>query len=82
MFESLQNEPHVFLIPGYEDSTSRKAVLKRSWPFLFEAMLEGWVTDEEYWPENRTLDMFLEWFEIQMVAAVQDLASDTPLEPI
>ena len=82
VFKSLRNEPHVFLIPEYDDSSSRQAVLKRSWPFLFEAMLEGWVTDEEYWPESRTLDMFLEWFEIQMVAAVQDLASDTPVEPI
>jgi len=72
----------VFLIPEYEDSTSQRAVLKRFWPFLFEAMLEGWVTDEEYWPENRTLEMFLKSFEIQMVAAIQDLAGDAPLEPI
>ena len=69
----------MFLLPEYEDPTSQKEVLERSWPGLFEAMLEGWVTDEEYWPENRTLDMFLEWFELQMVAAVQDLASDTVL---
>ena len=82
VFENLREEPHVFLLPEYEDPTSQKEVLERSWPGLFEAMLEGWVTDEEYWPENRTLDMFREWFEIQMVSSVQDLDSDTPLELI
>ena len=82
VFENLQEQPHIFLIPLVEDANSREAVLERSWPGLFEAMLEGWVTDEDFWPENRSLEMFLEWFEIQMVTVVQDLNSDQPLDPL
>ena len=70
------------LFPEYEDPTSQQEVLDRSWPALFEAMLEGWVTDEACWPKNRTPRMFQEWFEIQMCSVVQDLDSGTPLELI
>ncbi len=82
VFENLRNEPHVFLLPEYEDPTAQKEVLAESWPALFEAMLEGWLTDEAYGPKNRTLGMFREWFEIQMCSMVQNLDSDTPLELI
>ncbi len=47
---------------------------------MFEAMLEGWVRDEAFWPKDRTLGMFEEWFEIQMCSIVQDLDIDEPLE--
>ena len=79
VFENLRNEPHVFLLPEYEDPTAQKEVLEQSWPDLFEAMLEGWVTDEAFWPKDRTLGMFQEWFEIQMCSIVQDLDMDEPL---
>ena len=77
VFESLRNEPHVYLLP--EDLTVQQNVLAESWPALFEAMLEGWVTDEAFWPKDRTPGMFHNWFEIQMCSMVQDLDSDTPL---
>ena len=82
VFENLRSEPHVYLLPEYEDPTSQQEVLEEFWPVLFEAMLEGWVTDKSLWPTNRTLRMFLEWFEIQMSSIVQDLDSDTPLDLI
>jgi len=57
----------------------RTTVLEEFWPAIFEAMLEGWVTDESLWPTNRTQQMFQEWFEIQMSSMVQDLDCYTPL---
>jgi len=66
-------EPHVYLLPEYEDPASQQEVLEEFWLNLFEAMLEGWVRDEAFWPKDRTLGMFQEWFEIQMCSIVQDL---------
>jgi hypothetical protein len=80
VFESLRAEPHIYLLPEYEDPESQHRVLDESWPRLFEAMLEGWVTDEALWPQDRTRAMFDEWFEVQMCSVVQDLDSDEPLE--
>ena len=82
VFENLRSEPHVYLLPEYEEPTSQQEVLEEFWPALFEVMLEGWVTDEAFWPKNRTLGMFQEWFEIQMSSMVQDLGSNMPLELI
>ena len=73
-------EPHVCLLPEYEDPKSQQEVLEKFWAALFDAMLEGWVRDEAFWPEDRTLGMFQEWFEILMCSIVQDLDMDEPLE--
>ena len=43
-------------------------------------MLEGWVTDEASWPKIRTLEMFGEWFEVQMSSIVEDLYLGEALE--
>ncbi len=79
VFETFHAEPTVYLLPEYEDPSSQHKVLEEFWPGLFEAMLEGWVTDEAYWPKNRTFEMFCEWFEVQMSSIVQDLDLDEPL---
>ncbi|MHC4339983.1 MAG: hypothetical protein ACYSX0_07200 [Planctomycetota bacterium] len=80
VFEDMRNEPQVCLLPEYADPRSQQEVLNEFWPALFEAMLAGWVTDEAYWPKDRTRTMFEEWFEIQMCSVVQDLYLDEPLE--
>lgn len=82
VFESLHKEPHVYLLPEYEDPGSELEVLEEFWPTLFEAMLAGWLRDPECWPQNRTFEMFREWFEIQMSSVVEDLYLDEPLESI
>ena len=82
VFEALNAEPHVYLLPEYEDPATQQEVLQEFWPGLFEAMLEGWVTDEAYWPKNRTFEMFWEWFDVQMISLVQDLHLGEPLEYI
>ena len=77
VFESLREEPHVYLLPDYEDPASQKEVLEDYWAGLFEAMLEGWVTVESMWPRKLSIQMFEEWFEVQMTSMVLDL--DEPL---
>ena len=79
VFETLREEPHVYLLPDYEAPVSQREVLEDYWPALFEAMLEGWVTDESMWPRKRTFEMFNEWFEVQMTSMVVDLDLDEPL---
>jgi len=80
VFETLHSEPTVYLLPEYEDSSSQHEVLEAFWRDLFEAMLEGWVTDESHWPRNRTFEMFREWFEVQMSSIVEDLYLGEALE--
>jgi len=80
VFATLRREPTVYLLPEYEDHSSQREVLEEFWPVLFEVMLEGWVTDEACWPKNRSLEMFEEWFEVQMSSIVEDLYLGEALE--
>jgi len=80
VFETLRREPTVYLLPEFEDPSSQREVLEQFWPVLFEAMLEGWVKDEVSWPKKRTLEMFQEWFEVQMSAIVENFYVGEPLE--
>ena len=82
VFKTLHEEPTVYLLPEYEDSRSQREVLEEFWPRLFEALLEGWITDEGYRPKYRTFEMFHEWFEVHMSSIVGDPFLDEPLEYI
>lgn len=79
VFKQLHEEPQIYLLPEYEDSESQQGILEDYWPALFEAMLEGWVTEESMWPKKRSFKMFREWFEITMTSTVLDLDLDEPL---
>ena len=48
----------MYLLPEYEDPASQQELLEEFWLILFEAGLEGWVRDEAFWPNDRTLGMF------------------------
>ena len=80
VFQTLGEEPNVYLVPDWEEPEEQRLVLKEFWPALFEAMLMGWVTDPSLWPKNRTQGMFEEWFEIQTYGLVDDLYQDEAIE--
>ena len=74
--EDLRDDNEVFLIPQFNDnSDSEKWVVKR-WSFLFEHMLMGWIDDEAMWPQDRTLNMFREWFDIEIHTMAWDLSDE------
>jgi len=76
--EDLREDNEVFLIPQHNDDTDSIKWMESRWSFLFEHMLMGWVDDELMWPQNRTLSMFREWFDIEIHTMAWDL-SDEPL---
>ena len=79
VFEDLRTAPHEYLLPEYEDAESEHEVLEDFWPELFAAMLNCWLTDEQQWPQDRTREMFREWFDVQRCPVVDDLHVDEDL---
>ena len=67
-------ESTVYLISD-EDADDPEAVdrwLRVNYLELFESELEGWYTDEELWPRERTYELFLEWFEVECHSVIVD----------
>lgn len=82
VFETFDEDPSVYLLPGYEDPVSQQRVLERFLPLLFEGLLKDWSLEEATWPKDRTFERFCEWFEVQMSSVVDDLHVAEPLRYI
>ncbi len=82
VFETLRSKPTAYLIAEDEEAEGPMDLLGQWWTDVFEAMLEGWLTDPAMWPQDRTFAMFEEWFEVEACESVHDLVLDEPLEDI
>lgn len=71
--ERVSDDNITYLIPPYENPDEARTCVKKIYEQLFEFVLFGWYTDEELWPENRTWEMFQEWFKIEINSEVFDL---------
>jgi hypothetical protein len=73
-----RSEPDSFLISQRGIETEQDAVrwVHRRWKMFFELFLFDWYTEESWWPQQRSLKMFKEWFDIQYSSLVWDLANE------
>lgn len=57
-------------------STEAEEFLKLNFDELFQEQLHGMWTDESAWPQNRTWEMFNEWFDWHFSSMVWDIFAD------
>ena len=72
--EDVNDDRTVYLI-STEDGDGAPAVdrwIKRNYKTVFEEELEGWYTDPSLWPNNRTLKLFWEWFDVECHSVLID----------
>ena len=46
--------------------------LRLNWEALFEAELEAWYRDESLWVQDRSFELFQEWFECECHSMITD----------
>ena len=54
----------LFFFPNFNNDSEYEAYLRIHYNSMFEKMLYEWRRDEKEFPQNRTFELFLEWFEI------------------
>ena len=74
-------EPISFLIEDFETREEFNDWLQCNYQLLFEIRLYYACTDNTQWPENRTLDVFKFWFDINHSSLILDLL-DEPIKII
>lgn len=74
----LAMEPDVYLLPACESDAEFDRKLEKFFSAIFESLLEGWWTDRDAWPKNRTLARYRSWFEIRYHSLVLDLLEKPP----
>lgn len=74
--DSLRDDSSAYLLPEYETGDEEDDLLKEFWEEIFEAELNNWYTDRDIWPKRRTLEMFMEWFDVEFHSSPVDLVDD------
>jgi len=69
-------EYNIILLPEYDSKEQAEAILEERCRDIFEVELSGWIIDKNKWPENRTYETFLEWFDVEFHSMVFDPVED------
>lgn len=78
--EELRKDCTALLIPICEDEEQATQFIASIFENIFANELATWNPDESSWPEHRTFEMFLEWFELEFHSLVFDLVPDEDFE--
>jgi len=74
-------EPNIYLIT--EDFFEVEPLIEQHFKKIFKNELSMITEEEDAWPANRTMEMFLEWFTIVIGSTVFDLEkSDLKAEKV
>jgi hypothetical protein len=76
--DAVNEERTVYLIDDSVGDTpaSLNRWLRKNYGSLFEAELEGWYTDPDLWPQDRTFKLFREWFQPECHTVLIDLVGN------
>lgn len=66
-------ECNIYLVRLMETRETLAEWLVLNFDQLFDNELNDWYTDEQDWPQERTYDMFAEWFDVEVHSMVLDL---------
>src|SRR5881296_2774757 len=78
--EDFANERRtVYLVAESEDQRTLAEIIDEYWEQIFEQELAAWMESEGDWPAARTLEMFHQWFEVEVTESVIDLDPDEAL---
>jgi hypothetical protein len=64
------------LIAEYDTDEEARGHINAMWEDLFEEELWEWCTEESWWPQERTREMFWEWFDVEFHSVVADPYED------
>ena len=80
--DDIQIDCTVILLPTFEDEDAAEAYLNEIYDDIFINELASWYDDKALWPENRSLDLFLQWFEVEFHSVVVDAAQSLTKETL
>jgi len=73
-----RQEGTVYLIDEVDSEQALEEALAQHWAAMFENELAAWDEFGDHWPESRSLEVFLQWFELKPQVLALDL-SQQPL---
>lgn len=73
--EDLRGRCSVYLVAPDPRDEQESAPIERYYKRIFEMELEAWHLDMDDWPASRDYRTFQQWFKVQALSIVVDLAA-------
>lgn len=77
--ESVNSDRTVYLISN-DDADVYEQWIDLNYEDLFENELDEWFSDTSLWPQNRTREMFDEWFDVECHTVMFDTVGEDILD--
>jgi len=71
-FEELREDCTAILIPEFVSKGEAIEYIEGMYEKIFESELESWMRDTKNWPKERNLEIFREWFDVEIHSVVMD----------
>ncbi len=71
--ESKRTHATIYLFNALEGVPLDDMVREFFWQAIFDIELVNWMRDMSTWPANRTVEMFYEWFDVELITELVDL---------
>jgi len=68
--------PVPFMVPLLEEPETTWDWIRSNHTLLFDTALWSWIPDSSRWPEDRSWDVFEEWFEVEFLGAPWDIVAE------
>ena len=69
----LREEPSIYLVEDIDFLEDFTHLIDDYWKRIFQEQLNGWMRDQESWPDDLTREMFLEWFDCELATMIWDM---------
>ncbi len=73
--------PTVYFVPAFGGQSSDQEVIEAYYQGVFEEELVSWSNKPTDWPVDRSLEVFMDWFDISIAELVMDV-KQSPLKYI
>ena len=78
---SVRIDCNSYLIPEVSEIEDGVAYVDEFFEALFQLEFASWTEDQNLWPQELSLKMFWEWFDVEISPTLIDLAGDSEENP-
>ncbi len=71
--QELRANPSIYLVEDIDFLEDFTHLIDDYWKGIFQEQLNGWMRDQESWPDELTREMFLEWFDCELSTMIWDM---------
>lgn len=72
----IRSDCTVLLLPTFTNEIQAEAYILDIYQIIFTHELQTWYEDENLWPKELTIELFLQWFDIEIHSMVYDVVKD------